>query len=174
MVVMETEKPTATMAWGQRCRHHRLWDSKQILVPQWRWGHGRQARWLAVNVCSARSTRCPDTRQTDRTAENPPRRRPGPQRGAESEPSGWGGGPAPTLCPPLTTPGCRIKAGSSPSSGPFSWALTMGHGEQGWAGDSQGAPGSSAPVMWLHTCARDQPQSGEILEGSRELLLTVA
>lgn len=29
MVVMETEKPTATMAWGRPSRQRRLWGSKQ-------------------------------------------------------------------------------------------------------------------------------------------------
>lgn len=65
MVVMETEKPTATMARGQRCRHHRLWDSKQILVPQWRWGARAPGSLAGCYVCRARSTGCPDTRQTE-------------------------------------------------------------------------------------------------------------
>lgn len=35
MVVKETEKPTATMALGQQCRHRRLWDSKLTPVLLW-------------------------------------------------------------------------------------------------------------------------------------------
>lgn len=165
MVVMETEKPTATMASGQQCRHHRLWDSKQTSVPRGPRAEGHGTRLAACpchQLAESGPPNIPDTRQAERTAQ----KRTGPQRRSHIRASigsetrwGW---PAPhpprdeaqdprcstawTLRPPLSRGADSVQGLSTQD-----WKPPLSLGPLSQAGDS-GAKGSSAPLSG-HTCA---------------------
>lgn len=117
MVVMETEKPTATMALGPWCRRRRLWDSKQTPGAQ-RLGDGRG---MGTRLAGVLSPACGvgahptfptpgKVKGADSIRDTHPGRGLAPQAPSSSEPPSPGGGdPAGWVVSTSPAPACSPR-----------------------------------------------------------------
>lgn len=197
MVAMETEKPTATMALGPRCRRRRLWDSKQTPGAR-QLGEGRAPAHGVAAHPDVPNTGQGEGRRDSSVRDTRPRRglaprapsspKPPSPRGGDS--AGWvvSTSPAParsprTLCPLVTPPwaqppspeaakrteglGTRAREPVTPAPCPLPRALRVDDGEQDGCRARQ-APGDSGPLCTPQGAPRVRPRRAGSASGQSQ------